>query len=54
MTRYKGREDLQKRRDAWAAEIGRNSMFSAAAPRIVAELDRELAELEHAGKASHD
>lgn len=36
-------EVLRQRRDAWAREIGTNSQYAEAAPRIVAELDAEIA-----------
>jgi hypothetical protein len=33
---------LQKRRSAWAKEIGTGSWFAPLAPKIIAELDREI------------
>lgn len=44
MTRHKDTiESLERRREAWRAEIGTNSEYAEMASRIVAELDEEIA-----------
>jgi hypothetical protein len=44
--RYDTLEDMKKRRDAWAAEIGSHSQWADIAPKVVRELDEDIAQLE--------
>lgn len=46
-------EALRRRRASWAREIGRNGMYADIAPRMVAELDEEIARLTPEG-STHD